>query len=239
MNKIIFFIGIICFLLVLNSCEQKIDTWSGSDVAYMDMDADSTLVAFAYLDSDVDTVNITVAVMGEVASKNVRSVRINVVAENAVENKDYESLKSIYELGKGETFCTIPVVIKRPSDDSEKAITIELVENEDFHLYYIEDVLSNGSSIKFAKTEHRILFNTLMKEPPSTWNEYYFGKFSVKKYETICTVMEISKNQFLSQSYMSFGRLRFIAPYMKEYLDQYPETDEDGSLMKMGDYLYV
>ena len=54
-----------------------------------------------------------------------------------------------------------------------------------------------------------------MKEPPATWNEYYFGNFTVKKFETICEVMEISRDQFFSYSYMSFGKIRFIASYMK------------------------
>ena len=43
MNKIIFFI-FSCLIFGLSGCEQKIDTWSGKDVAYVDMEADSTLV---------------------------------------------------------------------------------------------------------------------------------------------------------------------------------------------------
>ena len=201
MNKIIFFI-FSCLIFGLSGCEQKIDTWSGKDVAYVDMEADSTLVSFIYINTDVDTVQVRVQVMGNI-------------------------------------FCTIPVVLKRPADQTIKAVEIELMENEYFHLYYLEDVLTSGSDIKYTKTKHRIVFHNIMKEPPATWNEYYFGNFTVKKFETICEVMEISRDQFFSYSYMSFGRIRFIASYMKDYLERFPIPDEDGKNMKMGDSLYV
>jgi len=113
------------------------------------------------------------------------------------------------------------------------------MENDYFHLYYLEDVLTSGSDIKYTKTKHRIVFHNIMKEPPATWNEYYFGNFTVKKFETICEVMEISRDQFFSYSYMSFGKIRFIASYMKDYLERFPIPDEDGKNMKMGDSLYV
>ena len=44
----------------------------------------------------------------------------------------------------GNIFCTIPVVLKRPADQTIKAVEIELMENEYFHLYYLEDVLTSG-----------------------------------------------------------------------------------------------
>ncbi len=239
MNKIIFFITIYCLMIGLSGCEQEIDTWSGADVAYMDMEADSTIVAFAYLDADVDTVKIRIAVMGETARGGDRYVKMKVKESNAVAGQDYDALEKEYKVEEGNVFCMVPVVVKRPLDRSEKELEIELVENEYFHLHYLEDVLTSGSAVMFAKTKHRILFHSLMKEPPSTWKEYYLGKFSVRKYEKICEVMGISREQFLSYSYMTFGRLRFIAPYMKEWLDQNPVEDEDGNAMRMGDYLYV
>ena len=65
MNKIIFFI-FSCLIFGLSGCEQKIDTWSGKDVAYVDMEADSTLVSFIYINTDVDTVQVRVQVMGNI-----------------------------------------------------------------------------------------------------------------------------------------------------------------------------
>lgn len=239
MNKIIFFIAGYCLMLGLGGCEQKIDTWSGEDVVYMDMDADSTLVSFAYMDADMDTVEIKVSVMGEVIKKESRYVKVNVKESNIVAGQDYVALAKRYEVESGNTYCIIPVVVKRPADKLVKELEIELVGNEFFRLYYQEDVLTSGSSVIFTKIKHRVLFHNLMKEPPATWNEYYFGKFSVKKYETICGVMEISREQFLSYSYMTFGRLRFIAPFMKDWLERNPQEDEDGKMMRMGDYLYV
>lgn len=239
MNKILFFIAGCCLMAGLGGCEQKIDTWSGEDVVYVDMDADSTVVSFAYMDANVDTVHVRVAVMGDVVEGAARYVKVNVKGTNVTMGQDCDALEEAYEVEGGNTFCTIPVVVKRPADQLEKELVIELVENEYFHLYYLEDVLTSGSAMLFAKTKHRVIFHNLMKEPPATWNEYYFGKFTVKKYEKICEVMEISREQFLSYSYMTFGRLRFIAPFMKDWLERNPVEDEGGSDMRMGDYLYV
>ena len=54
MNKTILLCLALTCLLSLVGCEQKIDTWSGQNVAYINMEVDSTVVSFAYLDEDVD-----------------------------------------------------------------------------------------------------------------------------------------------------------------------------------------
>lgn len=179
MNKIIFFI-FSCLIFGLSGCEQKIDTWSGKDVAYVDMEADSTLVSFIYINTDVDTVQVRVQVMGNIPEDQPRYVDVKVKAENATVGTDYEAIENRYTIEGGNIFCTIPVVLKRPADQTIKAVEIELMENEYFHLYYLEDVLTSGSDIKYTKTKHRIVFHNIMKEPPATWNEYYFGNFTVK-----------------------------------------------------------
>ena len=218
MNKTILLCLALTCLLSLVGCEQKIDTWSGQNVAYINMEVDSTVVSFAYLDEDVDTVSVEIAVMGDVG-------------------EDYETLAERYEVPSGTTSCVVPVVVKRPNDESDKEVILELVENDDFYLYYQDDVLTSGSAVVYSKTTHRILFNNVMKEAPNTWNEYYFGTFSPLKFETICTVMEIPRTSFLSTSYMGFGRISYIANYMKAYLDEHPIMDGDKE-MRMGDFLY-
>ena len=172
MNKIIFFI-FSCLIFGLSGCEQKIDTWSGKDVAYVDMEADSTLVSFIYINTDVDTVQVRVQVMGNIPEDQPRYVDVKVKAENATVGTDYEAIENRYTIEGGNIFCTIPVVLKRPADQTIKAVEIELMENEYFHLYYLEDVLTSGSDIKYTKTKHRIVFHNIMKEPPATWNELF------------------------------------------------------------------
>jgi len=80
MNKIIFFI-FSCLIFGLSGCEQKIDTWSGKDVAYVDMEADSTLVSFIYINTDVDTVQVRVQVMGNIPEDQPRYVDVKVKAQ--------------------------------------------------------------------------------------------------------------------------------------------------------------
>ena len=237
MNKTILLCLALTCLLSLVGCEQKIDTWSGQNVAYINMEVDSTVVSFAYLDEDVDTVSVEITVMGDVEEGVSRYVEVKLVEKNAMAGEDYETLAERYEVPSGETSCVIPVVVKRPNDESDKEVILELVENNDFHLYYEDDVLTSGSAVVYSKTTHRILFNNVMKEAPNTWNEYYFGTFSPLKFETICTVMEIPRTSFLSASYMGSGRISYIANYMKAYLDEHPIMDGDKE-MRMGDFLY-
>ena len=61
MNKTILLCLALTCLLSLVGCEQKIDTWSGQNVAYINMEVDSTVVSFAYLDEDVDTVSVEIS----------------------------------------------------------------------------------------------------------------------------------------------------------------------------------
>lgn len=236
-NTNIFWMLAFCLFLGLAGCEKEIDTWSGTNVAYVDMSADSTVVSFAYMDANEDTVRVEIAVMGEVLEGASRYVSVVLKEKNAVAGQDYDALAERYEVKAGNTSCIVPVVVRRPNDESEKEVVLELVENEDFRLYYEKDVLASGSAVTFSKTTHRILFNNVMKEAPETWNEYYFGKFSPLKFQTICNVMEIPRSSFLSKPYMGFGRISYIANYMKAYLDNNPIQDGDED-MRMGDFLY-
>ena len=236
-NTITFLMLASCLFFGVVGCEKEIDTWSGPTVAYVDMNADSTVVSFAYMDADEDTVKVEIAVMGQVKEGASRYVSVVLKEKNAIVGKDYDALVERYEVKGGNTFCIVPVVVRRPDDESEKEVVLELVENEDFRLYYEKDVLTSGSAVTFSKTTHRILFNNVMKEAPETWNEYYFGKFSPLKFQTICNVMEIPRSNFLSRPYMGFGRISYIANYMKAYLDNNPIQDGDED-MRMGDFLY-
>ena len=104
-------------------------------------------------------------------------------------------------------------------------------------MLYQEDVPSIGSTVVYNKLSQRILFHEMILEAPDTWNEYWFGKFSAKKFTTICDVMDISRESFLDYTYMTFGRIQIIARYMDDYLDglSEPLLDEDGKEMTMGE----
>ena len=105
MNKTILLCLALTCLLSLVGCEQKIDTWSGQNVAYINMEVDSTVVSFAYLDEDVDTVSVEIAVMGDVEEGVSRYVEVKLVEKNAMVGEDYETLAERYEVPSGTTSC--------------------------------------------------------------------------------------------------------------------------------------
>lgn len=239
MDKVGIILGI-CLLLGLFGCNSDLDTWSGKDVVYLDQTVDSTVVSFAYIDTkyEYDTVSLRVNVMGEVMDV-ARQVSVKVTGNNAEAGTDYVPLLDVYEVEPGATYCMIPVYLKRTEalQHEIKEIKIELVANDDFDLLYQEDVPSIGSTVVYNKLSQRILFHEMILEAPDTWNEYWFGKFSAKKFTTICDVMDISRESFLDYTYMTFGRIQIIARYMDDYLDglSEPLLDEDGKEMTMGE----
>ena len=238
MNKILIIIGI-CLSFAFIGCNSDLDTWSGKDVVYLDQTVDSTVVSFAYIDSQykIDTVVLRVNVMGEV-SNEIRYININVTNTNAEAGIDYQPLNDSYEIPAGSVYCEIPVCLIRTEalQKEIKEVKIELLENENFNLLYKEDAPSTGSSIIYNKLSHRIFFHEMILEAPDTWNESWLGIFSAKKFTTICDVMDIPREKFLDNTYMTFGRIQVIARYMDDYLNNLPEPilEDDGKKMTMG-----
>ena len=239
MNKILIIIGI-CLSCAFIGCNSDLDTWSGKDVVYLDQTVDSTVVSFAYIDSqnEIDTVILRVNIMGEVKNE-IRHVAIKVTEINAEVGIDYQSLNDSYEIPAGSVYCEIPVCLMRTEalQQEIKELKIELVANEDFDLLYKEDVPSSGSTVIYNKLSQRILFHEMILEAPDTWNEYWLGTFSAKKFTTICDVMDIPRENFLDMTYMTFGRIQIIARYMDDYFDSLAEPilEDDGREMTMGE----
>lgn len=239
MNKILIIIGI-CLSFAFMGCNSDLDTWSGKDVVYLDQTVDSTVVSFAYIDSqnEIDTVVLRVNIMGEVKNE-IRHVAIEVTEINAEAGIDYQPLNDSYEIPAGSVYCEIPVCLMRTEalQQEIKELKIELVANEDFDLLYKEDVPSSGSTVIYNKLSQRILFHEMILEAPDTWNEYWLGTFSAKKFTTICDVMDIPRENFLDMTYMTFGRIQIIARYMDDYFDSLAEPilEDDGREMTMGE----
>ena len=176
--------------------------------------------------------------MGEVKNE-IRHVAIKVTEINAEVGIDYQSLNDSYEIPAGSVYCEIPVCLMRTEalQQEIKELKIELVANEDFDLLYKEDVPSSGSTVIYNKLSQRILFHEMILEAPDTWNEYWLGTFSAKKFTTICDVMDIPRENFLDMTYMTFGRIQIIARYMDDYFDSLAEPilEDDGREMTMGE----
>ena len=243
MNKIIFFI-FSCLIFGLSGCEQKIDTWSGKDVAYVDMEADSTLVSFIYINTDVDTVQVRVQVMGNIPEDQPRYVDVKVKAENATVGTDYEAIENRYTIEGGNIFCTIPVVLKRPADQTIKAVEIELMENEYFSLPM--DIWRPLELKDYTRENQNVIRHVvgLTDEvfEPKAWTTNYFGPYSKKKMKLLCEMFGLQMADFDNVTEMDMERQRVYAQGLDKYLkemDAKGETvyedrvDKDGNPVKM------
>lgn len=237
-------LALVCALpLLMAACDRKLDTWSGRDVAYIDSTVDSTTVSFVYMDTEVReyNVNLYLRYMGQVAQRP-RQIAVRVAETNATEGVDFAPLEPSYVVEPDHTFAFFTLTLLRNESlkDQEKYIIVELVANEDFDLLYPSDRPTATSDELFSKVRYKISFSEMMLEPPKTWREYQFGKFSPEKFQVICDVMEIPRETFVQGTYMTPGRANFIASYMKAYFIEMekagtPVLEKDNTPMKMGD----
>lgn len=241
------YIVVILAVLCLASCDQSLDTWSGKDVVYFDAGrVDSTAVSFVYMEADVETyaVDLFVRYMGDVTVTD-RTVAVRVVdgETTAIEGVDYQPLEAEYTLTAGNTYCYIPIVLVRNPSllEAQKYITVELVKNRDFELYFPEEPLTATSDKMISKVRHKIYFTEMMIDPPRAWDNNFLGKFSPEKFLKICEVMELPRDTFNNWDYLTQGRLNYIGIAMNRYLQEMrdagtPVLEKDGSEMTMGSW---
>lgn len=235
-----FILGILAAVLV-SSCRQELDTYSGQDFAYFDNTGDSTFFSYAYVDSRVasDSMWVYVRVSGMVADYD-RQVKVKVAETNGEAGVDFAPVAEYFTVSAGRTFVAGLVELFRPEvlKREERYIVLELEENEDFKLMMPSVPVSNKSDKRYSKTRYKIVFSEIMSTPPKGWSETYFGKFSVKKLDKICRELNMSRNLFEDAGYINLRR-EYIATKMKKILDATPDFEDDGvTPMRMGDMYY-
>lgn len=243
MRKIVY---IIVAIVTTNlfSCKDAANYYDGENVVYFNLEHDTVKYSFAYTDSEVERyeTSIDIQIIGGVTDYD-REVRINSIANNCVEGVDFEPFQEFYTLEARKSFIQLPVVIKRSSDLTKikKSFAVELVESKDFQLLYLEKPTPSNSDKNMSQIKCVFEFSDILDVQPGTWNEYYFGVFSAKKFITMCDYLEIPRMKFIDRTFMSDGRKPYVAKKMKGYFAEMKAKgqtiyEEDNvTEMKMGD----
>lgn len=218
MKKYLYIISL-ALLSVGYSCDSEYDTYSGTDVVYMNETTDTTRFSFTYVDSKYDrqTQEIKIKAIGNVYDYD-RVVNIKFTTKNATEGIDFEPLADQYVIKAGEISLVIPIVMIRTEalQTEEKVIDMELADNEYFKTYYDFGSDDRTTWVKTNRLRQTLIFSEFMTQRPKQWNPYVLGTFSPKKFMLICDVMGIEREKFLDASYMSY-RTSYIGTYMKKY----------------------
>ncbi|MBL1410735.1 DUF4843 domain-containing protein [Sphingobacterium faecale] len=251
-NKI-YLIIIFALPIFIGSCQKDIPVFSGSPSVYFEIFSprlgikeliDTTQLSFAFASEDIrdSTIQLKTKITG-IPSPEVRYItaRFDKEKSTAEEGIDFESLKENYTIEPGKIEIDIPIHLKRSKTLQEKELTlvIKLEENKFFSLGMLNTL--NNAKEKVSYTQHCIVFNDIISEPP-TWNTkfYYWGPFSRKKLNLMNELTGFSLSQLTG--YMSVAQMRYVGAITKEYLDDMirkktPVKDEDDSLMVMGRYI--
>ena len=175
---------------------------------------DSTSITFAYIDEDHTDVDVNIQVLGR-ASSEVRPIDLHIAAAGAEEGTDYD-LPVKAEVPAGNTSLTYTVRLHRTAGlkTATKMIVMTLHESEDFKIPF------NGRFV--------ITFNDQFTTAPEGWMDSFVGEFSQQKFELICSVMGMSRQDFNKKNGITFSRWMYIQTRMQQYVTEQQQRKAAG-----------
>lgn len=238
----------------LASCEKDLDTYQGGSGIYFDtkeMWLDTLQVHWGLKNSEVteQSLRLKICLYGHTADYD-RKFTIEVESEQeaigAVEEVDYAPFAGEYVMpaGKAEMYVDIKLLRSPTLSNQAKRFTVKLVENEELRFIYTreEAALNEDGTVKKRPLDFQRVIVMDETMPPPAWWDYYngewmFGTYSQKKAVLICDVMDIDRESWVKMEVEggpSQGYLKFAGQYMHRWLQENPQTEEDGSPMQMG-----
>jgi len=214
----------------------------------------SNIEFFKILDDEY-TVNIKVMATGSISDEDRPFwVEINPDSTNATEGVHYEALSGHYAIPAGSAYAYVPVTVRRTADMQTKDITIglRLIPNDYFELAFpewhaVEDLYYGDVVETFDASLHTLIVNDVMTKP-SQWsgqaNESgeeagLFGEFSRKKLELMCSLCDVTYEDFCDANIMitllKYEIRNTMARYLIHAMDEgHPILEDDGRLMWVG-----
>lgn len=207
--------------LALISCNSEYGKYDGESVVYLtsyDSPRDTTNLSFTYINSDSMYVPIYIQLktIGRITNYD-REIKFNINLHNCVEGVDIDPIERIQILPAGSFIKTLTINLRRSEAIKlvEKTFEIELAESKDFKLLYNQYYAERDT---LSALKHTFKFSEFMNNPPITWSEGHFGKFSAKKFTTMCDELNISREKFLDKFYMTTGRKNYMKKEMTRIL---------------------
>lgn len=254
MKKTLIYIILFSFTMVFMACEKELDTYSGDSGLYFDTEGmvlDTVTVHWGLKNADVtkQTISLKVKLFGEVKEYDRPfSIQVEMMEDDsipAVEGRDYEAFPTQYVMKAGEAETVIDITLLRDAHlvNSPARFGVKLIENSEFKFLYTRYGAQhvNDTTVESRPLDYqRAIYMDEKFSIPSWWSYYgepLFGTFSSKKAALICEVMGIDRELWMKDIVggLGYGYLKFCGKYMYRWLQENPQTEDDGTPMEMGE----
>ena len=264
--KWIFKIGLLLFLpLLVWNCESEMMGYEGKDGVYFMMQVppqsgygdtelweyvDTTRVNFSSMRGEDTILPIRVRVMGNVMDYNRRvSFKVVTNESTAKAGEDYETFDLSPVMPANERQVEVPCRImkteKLAKDTLTVALVLELEENADFALplswWQPFGNIYGSRKDSVSVTRHVILISNEVRKP-GWWPVYYWGNWSVKKFELMSELFSMTWDDFNQLNGGDGTRAQIMGQRLDKYLKEKEkdgqtiyedERDENGDWVKM------
>lgn len=227
MNKI--FIIIFAFITLLACQEEKIEPYSGDSYVYFSKkNTDSTTFSFAY-DATMtkSIVKIPVEIISGVRDYD-REYKVVFLPEEstAIEGQHFTKLEGLQSIKAGNIVDSLSIEVLKADDISDKVVeaVFEIVDSEEFKAGF-----PTRSKARLQIT------NKLIQ--PAWWNGWHvssgLGDYSDKKYRLFIQLTGEYDLDYHNREDMNYSEMRNLLLQFKQWLEENPQTEEDGSDMEV------
>lgn len=187
--------------------------------------SDSLDVTFVYEKEDFMDVPVKVQLIGRPADHD-RAVTVTVASENAEEGLDFMLPEdSVFPAGAVELEYVVRLIRTDALKSQKKMISLTIHENEHFTLPVTEMVQVADT---VSTLNYRIFFSDMFTKAPAAWDENLVGKFTQRKFELICDVLDMDPADFNDPSVVTLAKLLYISAEMTAYVKAELEKKEAG-----------
>ncbi len=263
--KFICKIGLLLFLaLLVWNCNSEMMDYEGKDGVYFMMQkppqsgygeqekweyVDTTRINFSSILGNDTVLPIRVRVMGNVTDYD-RHVSLRVASESTAKpGEDYEEFGLDFPVPAHERQVEMPCRFikteKLAKEELTLSLVLELQANADFVLPLpwwqpFGDIYGDpADSVNVVR--HVILIANEVRIP-GYWPEQYWGNWSVKKFEIMCGLFQMTWDDFNKLNAGEQSRVQIMGQNLDKYLKEKEkdnetiyedERDENGDLVKM------
>lgn len=243
MKRLILIFGIICS--VLQGCQlTEIDEYMGGSSVYFSVEYDTMTYAWGTVDGSIkeQVLKLPIYLLGEVTDYD-RKIRIhtelcNTDSVRAEEGIDFRAVAKevILPANCEKTFLEISMLRTDALTKHDRIFSVVIEESDEFDSEYNWRKDDDGNSYFIG---HRMTIVANEDFPTPWWwrNENrFFGVWSFKKADLICTLCEIPRKEFIGNTVIPEFKLKYYAKKVQRWLDEreVPYLEEDGTQMTMG-----
>ena len=212
-------------------------------------------ISFFLQEKKDSTIDIRVQLLGNpVAHDRYFKVTVVDTGTTAKVGHDYDPVEEIHTLPANAHYADMKIKLYKQADLSgrSRSLMLRLEETADFRLpfgtWYPWPTQHKWSpnvgapEEDISAIEHTILISDVVQQPEGWWPGL-LGTFTVKKFNMMCEMFDLTIQDFSSNTVMTSSRAKAYGQRFDAYLEAQRKAgneilEDDGTPMKMGIVLY-